>query len=260
MSVSSADEVSISFKLGGSLTMTLCSEESEEEMLRKKKSPNNYWNLDIRKLTEFVSGSTYKGFWNVLGMHSSGKYNLFYGPRVDADFFDNMFHGVGSLTYPNRSRIEGIWDKGHMTSYRYYYPDDLCFGPYCQMPDRSFILERRFGLKPAGRSLEINSFDPREIPTGCYDTVDGFYDPQKKYVFDRLDPKHIIRIPTKSEHLWILKHCRKAWTEPAGFRPDLYENWYRVEKKEATAEEQNIKPSKTQSSDLDTSMKIKFNV
>jgi len=33
------------------------------------------------------------------------------------------------------------------------------------------------------------------------------------------------RIPTAAEEKWIMENCRKAWDEPVGYRPDLYEYW-----------------------------------
>ncbi|KAG5889251.1 hypothetical protein JTB14_006387 [Gonioctena quinquepunctata] len=35
----------------------------------------------------------------------------------------------------------------------------------------------------------------------------------------------LLEIPTAKKVEWIEKHCRKAWDEPTGYRPDLYERW-----------------------------------
>lgn len=46
------------------------------------------------------------------------------------------------------------------------------------------------------------------LPIGCYDVIDGFYDPQKSAICSYDDPTMVIRIPDKAEKEWIVKHCR----------------------------------------------------
>lgn len=35
----------------------------------------------------------------------------------------------------------------------------------------------------------------------------------------------ILWIPSQAQEEWIEKNCRKAWDDPTGYRPDLYEQW-----------------------------------
>lgn len=35
----------------------------------------------------------------------------------------------------------------------------------------------------------------------------------------------ILWIPSPAQEEWIEKNCRKAWDDPTGYRPDLYEQW-----------------------------------
>lgn len=51
------------------------------------------------------------------------------------------------------------------------------------------------------------------IPSGCYDTGEGFYNPKTKCLYSKTEPNTIIRIPTSKEEQWILEYCPKAWTK-----------------------------------------------
>ena len=55
---------------------------------------------------------------------------------------------------------------------------------YCDGYDRRFYTEICDGIKPAGRSQLTNRIPPRVIPKGCYDTGDGFYNPDTRIVMD----------------------------------------------------------------------------
>lgn len=37
--------------------------------------------------------------------------------------------------------------------------------------------------------------------------------------------KDVPFVPIYQDEKFILKHCRKAWDQPSGYRPDLYEKW-----------------------------------
>ncbi|KAF5286164.1 hypothetical protein FQR65_LT12922 [Abscondita terminalis] len=140
---------------------------------------------------------------------------------------DGMFHGEGTIMYPMGQKFEGVWSKGDVIDFKYNFCDGLEYATpwnYCQMPDRRFY-KCKDGLRPAGRSLLMNENPCRRIPKGCYDTADGYYNPNSKCVMSAFSPGKIIRIPTRAEELWIKQNCRKAWDEPVGYRPDLYEHW-----------------------------------
>ncbi|RTG82779.1 uncharacterized protein DC041_0012404, partial [Schistosoma bovis] len=110
--------------------------------------------------------------------------------------------------------------------------------------DRRFYTEICSGIKPAGKTLGvikffeygwewlcfipvINTFlyfagrsqivdkEPRtQIPDGCYDTGDGFYNPLTRVVTDHNGC--FLRNADHEEHTWIVAKCRKAWDEHVG--------------------------------------------
>ncbi|XP_017782640.1 PREDICTED: MORN repeat-containing protein 5 [Nicrophorus vespilloides] len=125
-------------------------------------------------------------------------------------------------------QIIGEWLEGKLLSWKYKFRDGLEFEQpwkYCKYPDRRFYTTLLEGLRPAGRELITNDVVPRPIPKGCYDVGEGFYSPQHKCIISAYDENKIIRIPNEEEENWIIKNCRKAWDEPTGFRPDLYNHW-----------------------------------
>ncbi|XP_046552601.1 MORN repeat-containing protein 5-like [Haliotis rubra] len=86
---------------------------------------------------------------------------------------------------------------------------------YCDGYDRRFYTEICNGLKPAGRSQLTNRVPPRDIPEGCYDCGDGFYNPVSRVV---VDYNHkFLRNADDDEHDWIVKTCRKGWDEYVGY-------------------------------------------
>jgi hypothetical protein len=82
---------------------------------------------------------------------------------------------------------------------------------YCSKEDPRFYIEHKEGLPNTQEGIKYdtsrgNEFTP--IPLGCYDCVDGYYDPKKLAVcsFEDGDP---FRMPDKAEKEWIHAHCRK---------------------------------------------------
>ncbi|XP_069688230.1 MORN repeat-containing protein 5 [Periplaneta americana] len=162
----------------------------------------------------------------------------------EGEMKDGMFHGKGVLHYPNEGRVEGVWERGTMVSRKYMFPDRLEYTeddifPYLKMPDRRFTREMKHGIKPAGRSELTNDKHPRPIPEGCYDTGFAFYNPKTKCLTLPNTGK-IVGVPTKKREEWIKKHCRKAWDENVGFRPDLYECWYDVREGSSSTSEKEL--------------------
>lgn len=49
------------------------------------------------------------------------------------------------------------------------------------------------GLQPPGAEFRTNEIPTREIPKGCYDTGDGFYNPLTKCVTSAIRKGQIIR-------------------------------------------------------------------
>ena len=64
------------------------------------------------------------------------------------------------------------------------------------------------GLKPAGRSQLTDLDPPRAVPAGLYDAGDGFYDADKKIVFDY--ENKFLRNADDEEDEWIKRTCRKG--------------------------------------------------
>ena len=56
-----------------------------------------------------------------------------------------------------------------------------------------FTIEYKNGLQPAGKSYLTAEQPTRIIPTGYYDTGDGFYDPKTKEVYKADDLTVILR-------------------------------------------------------------------
>lgn len=101
---------------------------------------------------------------------------------------------------------------GKLKSREYFFFDNLKFEPeswdYCVGEDRRFNYERNNGIKPSGQTQLKN--DPNgevPIPSGTYDTGDGFFDPIRTLVFS-YDSKTILRTPNATEVDWIRRTCR----------------------------------------------------
>ena len=73
-----------------------------------------------------------------------------------------------------------------MNQGKYTFPDGLDYDEkdwtYCDGYDRRFYTEICNGLKPAGRTQLTNIVPPRKIPEKCYDSGDGFYNPETRIV------------------------------------------------------------------------------
>lgn len=131
--------------------------------------------------------------------------------EYEGELQENMFHGQGGLIYPLGHTINGIWEKGELKSFTFSFPDGLEYTipwKYCLMPDRRYnnqnetltliIMERFFkcmksGFNPPGLELLTNDDFPKKIRKGCYDTGEGFYDPNTKCVMSVEPPPRIIR-------------------------------------------------------------------
>ena len=48
-------------------------------------------------------------------MEGQGKYNFPTETRYEGDLKDGMFHGKGTLFFPNGSKYEASWDNGIAT-------------------------------------------------------------------------------------------------------------------------------------------------
>ncbi|XP_051541399.1 MORN repeat-containing protein 5 [Myxocyprinus asiaticus] len=169
---------------------------------------------------EFM-GSSYNGDYKNIRMEGMGEYTFPTQTRYVGEMKDGMFHGKGVLHFPTGSKYEGTWEKGISKQGKYTFSDGLEYREtdwdYCDGNDRRFYSERCNGLKPAGESQLTDQDPPRVIPDGCYDSGDGFYDPNTRVIKD-YDGK-FLRNTDDQEHEWIVRTCRKSWDEFIGHYP-----------------------------------------
>ncbi|XP_056395381.1 MORN repeat-containing protein 5 [Hyla sarda] len=167
------------------------------------------------------TGSRYDGEHQNGRLEGKGEYILPTETRYEGEMKDGMFHGQGTLYFPNGSKYEARWDSGIALEGKYTFADGLEYEKekwhYCDGYDRRFYTEICNGLKPAGRSQLTNLHPPRQIPEGCYDCGDGFYDPVSRVVNDY--QLRFLRNADDDEHEWIIQTCRKGWDEVTGYRP-----------------------------------------
>ncbi|XP_068430632.1 MORN repeat-containing protein 5 [Clinocottus analis] len=160
-------------------------------------------------------GSSYEGDTKNGRMDGKGVYTFPTETKYKGEMKNGMFHGKGVLHFPNGSTYEGTWENGRATQGLYTFADGLKYQEeawdYCDGYDRRFYSERCNGLRPAGESQLTDQHPPRVIPEGCYDCLDGFYDPNTRVV--SYDTGEFLRNADDSEHAWIVRTCRKAWDE-----------------------------------------------
>ncbi|KAK1122535.1 hypothetical protein K0M31_008986 [Melipona bicolor] len=178
--------------------------------------------------TRFIDGSEYRGTWNTLGMEGIGKFVLPHNAIFEGEFRDGTFHGHGSIYWPQRQRIDGIWLQGECKDKQYIFNDGLVFRSddweYCKFPDRRYQTCIKYGLRPAGATLRRNDRNEYVIPPMCYDAGIGIFNPSKCYITSYKDSNKILEIPNAKLILWIRKNCQKAW--PIENRKDLYEDLF----------------------------------
>eukprot|EP00794_Sanderia_malayensis_P016296 gene16296-17931_t len=166
------------------------------------------------------TGSRYDGEYNKERLEGKGEYSFpsTIKTKYVGELKDGMFHGTGTLYFPDGSKYKGEWCDGKVVNGDYVFQDGLKYDAveweYCDSFDRRFYTEICNGLKPAGRSQLTNKIPPRKIPEGCYDCGDGFYDPKTRIINDY--SHKFLRNADDDEHDWIVKNCRKGWDENVG--------------------------------------------
>ncbi|CAG2217929.1 MORN repeat-containing protein 5 [Mytilus edulis] len=166
------------------------------------------------------TGSSYDGDHKNGRMEGKGKYEFPTETKYEGDMKDGMFHGKGTLFFPNGSKYDASWENGIAIEGKYTFADGLRYEEenweYCDGYDRRFYTEICNGLKPAGRSQLTNRVPPRDIPEGCYDCGDGFYNPDTRVVVDY--NQKFLRNADDDEDEWIRRTCRKGWDEIVGIK------------------------------------------
>lgn len=95
------------------------------------------------RLTKLMTGCTYQGSWNQLGMNGCGRYVFPDGMIYTGNLRDGQFDGRGELTFGSGARIEGVWSRGTNVRMEYIFADGLRFRTenwkYCSKPDRRYV-------------------------------------------------------------------------------------------------------------------------
>ncbi|KAL3279261.1 hypothetical protein HHI36_016773 [Cryptolaemus montrouzieri] len=238
----------------------------------------------------FKTDSSYEGEWNRLDMNGYGKYTFPHGVVYEGNMEDGFFHGEGKLTYPRGQVINGKFHKGKMISWQFTFRhgDSCVLDQYCKFPDRRFGETIRGDFLPPGRERITPSQPTRVIPEGHYDVGDGFFDPETKWIYaagsfpskggpvlSRM-PLPIVKpievniylpdgvsfvkkipfVPVYQDEKFIIDHCRKAWDEPSGYRPDLYEKWMSGRQKECERYRKKLAASKDKDGDRSNCLKL----
>ena len=85
---------------------------------------------------------------------------------------------------------------------------------YCTPQDRRFYTEMQGGIKPAGECQLADTDKAPEIPAGCYDAGDGYYDPKRRAVFQYGTTGDQVRRPAAAEMKWLVAKCRVGTAAP----------------------------------------------
>ena len=138
------------------------------------------------------------------------------GGTYTGDFRNGELHGEGVLVL-KEGKFEGSWERGKLCKGSFVFPDglqhrpvDMKHWPYCSPEDPRFHCEIKEGLalgEPLRYETQAGAHTLR-LPAGCYDTVDGYYDPKRLSVcsLETLEP---IRMPSADEKVFILGSCRQ---------------------------------------------------
>ncbi|XP_021269396.1 MORN repeat-containing protein 5 isoform X1 [Numida meleagris] len=168
-----------------------------------------------------VTGSRYCGGTVRGRMEGWGSYTLPTGTEYRGELRDGTFHGRGALLFPGGGTYQAVWHRGVPVEGKFTFADGLEYAAerwhYCDGYDRRFYTEICSGLRPAGISQLTNLDPPRNIPEGCYDCGDGFYNPKTRIVIDY--KLRFLRNADDEEHEWIIRTCRKAEEGAPGQKP-----------------------------------------
>ncbi|XP_061763294.1 MORN repeat-containing protein 5 [Nerophis ophidion] len=174
-------------------------------------------------------------------MEGEGEYTFPSQTKYVGEMKDGMFHGKGVLHFLNGSKYEATWENGIAIEGSFTFADGLPYQEkdwdYCDGQDRRFYTERCHGLRPAGESQLTDLHPPRDIPGGCYDCGDGFYEPTTRTItsYDGT----FLRTTDDSEHAWIVRCCRKADCPPPP--PEAEEEEEETQEEEEEEEEEEKK-------------------
>eukprot|EP00658_Telonema_sp_P-2_P021279 TRINITY_DN18469_c0_g1_i1.p1 TRINITY_DN18469_c0_g1~~TRINITY_DN18469_c0_g1_i1.p1 ORF type:complete len:195 (-),score=41.64 TRINITY_DN18469_c0_g1_i1:202-786(-) len=184
----------------------------------------------LKSVQQMVSsaGSKYEGDVKDERMDGQGKFTMANGNFYIGQMKDGQFHGNGVLYFPGLGRFHGRWDRSKVIKGKYVFEDGLVYDErrweYCPERDRRFYTasaeydqdeatfqDQLVTAAEADQECGTACAKPIEIPAGCYDVGDGYFDPSNKsvYTYDG----EFIRHPTKDEIDWIVKSCAQNQTK-----------------------------------------------
>ncbi len=104
------------------------------------------------------------------------------------------------------------WENGKAVDGEYVFNDGLQYThpasewDYCTATDRRFRTEIEAGILPAGETQLTNARPSPSIPDGCFDAVDGYYDPKRGEILT-YDTHLVVRKASADEVAWITRKC-----------------------------------------------------
>ena len=70
------------------------------------------------------------------------------GVTFEGELRNGVFHGHGTLEWPQKQRIDGVWLRGKLQEKRYTFADGLVYQEkdwnYCQFPDRRSVTQEYY--------------------------------------------------------------------------------------------------------------------
>ena len=166
---------------------------------------------------DFVSCS-YEGDEVDGTQHGHGKLTFPNGNMYEGGFHMGKFHGEGVLHLANGGgKYVGTWHFGDEQSGKLIFDDNLEFKDkdwkYCSAEDRRFQSEQTGRLQAAGATKLSDRRERSELPIGCFDVVEGYFDPGTGKIHAFGTGKDI-RTPDAKEVKWIREKCAIGTVQP----------------------------------------------
>ena len=169
----------------------------------------------------------YEGEYLADWYHGKGKYTFDNGVIYEGEFNKGEFHGKGIMTYPNGGKYYCEWKNGVLELGDYIFNDGLKFKDsalwdYCNHNDRRYYFEIINDVK----NPEVSKYTylDKEIPESCYDTGDGYYDPEKGMILNY--DHQFLKYPNEEEEQWIITKCKynAAKIDPSNYNDEMLGN------------------------------------
>jgi len=162
----------------------------------------------------FSLAGEYSGPYENGRFQGAGSYK-FSGNTYEGNFDNGEFSGEGKLTMKGGGLFQGYWKNGELVEGGYVFSDGLQHTPigtnsweYCTSKDPRFYSEMVDGIKNGDTLSKITQHEyGNDLPKGCYDVIDGYYEPKAKCVY-RYDNNELLREVEDDEVEWIKANCR----------------------------------------------------